>query len=218
MEDAIFIRNLLPAVFAGEESAHTGSDIWLMPERGFLRGERYLIRAASGKGKSSLCAFLYGSRGDYSGTIRLDGRDLRRLGRGEILGLRRDTIAYLPQDMRLFGSLTALENIELKNRLTNCKSRDEILNMMDAVGVADCAGRPAGRLSIGQQQRVAIVRALCQPFHYLLLDEPVSHLDAEANQAAATLIDRETARAGAAVIVTSVGNDLLLPSMQRLNL
>ncbi len=70
---------------------------------------------------------------------------------------------------------------------------------------------PAGQLSVGQQQRVAIVRALCQPFNFLLLDEPVSHLDERNNAAVARIIETEARENHAAVIATSVGNKIQLP-------
>lgn len=65
-------------------------------------------------------------------------------------------------------------------------------------------------LSIGQQQRVAVVRALCQPFDFMLLDEPVSHLDERNNRAVADLVDEEAKACGAAVVATSVGYSLRL--------
>lgn len=68
----------------------------------------------------------------------------------------------------------------------------------------------AAFLSIGQQQRVAIIRALCQPFDFILLDEPVSHLDEMNNRLAAKLIAEEAASQGAGIISTSVGNNVLI--------
>ena len=65
---------------------------------------------------------------------------------------------------------------------------------------------PVGKMSIGQQQRVAIIRCVCQPFSFLLIDEPVSHLDAENNARAAEIIQGEATRQGAGIIATSVGN------------
>lgn len=218
MENCLTLRNLLPEVFSHEESAHRGSDIWLVPELNISQGERLLIKAPSGNGKSSLCSFLYGSRSDYSGSLLLDGKSIKELNQKEILYMRRHIIAYLPQDMKLFPDLTALENIELKNRLTAHKSPREILDMMGAAGIKEFANRKAGILSIGQQQRVALVRSLCQPFRFLLLDEPVSHLDNEANDAVSALIDTEVTQNNAAIIVTSVGNDLHLPGLKPFNL
>ena len=76
----------------------------------------------------------------------------------------------------------------------------------------------ASKLSVGQQQRVALIRSLCQPFDFLLLDEPVSHLDEANNRLAASIILSEARRREAAVIATSVGNPLLIEADIRLRL
>ena len=70
--------------------------------------------------------------------------------------------------------------------------------------------RPVSTLSIGQQQRVAIIRTLCQPFDFILLDEPVSHLDSENNRAVSQLVKSESTANHAAIISTSVGNNLMI--------
>ena len=203
----IEINNALPAVFAGRES--TPSDIWQC-QVAFERGKRHLIVAESGTGKSSLCAYVYGYRVDYSGNILFDGQDIRRLSVAQWCDIRRTSIAYLPQEMRLFPELTALENIRLKNRLTHHKTDAEISDLLEALGIADKADSRAAQLSIGQQQRVALVRTLCQQTDFFLLDEPVSHLDETNNRIVAGLIADEARRQGAGVIVTSVGNHLAL--------
>ena len=96
----------------------------------------------------------------------------------------------------------------LKNQLTRFKSRREIDALFDALGIGDKKNEPTGRLSFGQQQRVAFIRCLCQPMDFILLDEPVSHLD-EANAAVmASLLDKEAGTQGAGVIVTSIGKHL----------
>ena len=66
------------------------------------------------------------------------------------------------------------------------------------------------RLSIGQQQRVAIIRTLCQPCDFILLDEPVSHLDAANNRIVAQMVTDEARSQGAGVISTSVGNNVMI--------
>lgn len=203
--NTIELVNTLPRVFAGQPGIQ--SEVWLKTLR-FERGKKYLISAESGCGKSSLCAYLYGYRKDYEGSFLFDGRSIGELTVGEWCDVRRRHIAYLPQEMRLFPELTALENVELKNRLTGHKTTAEIRSLFERLGVADRADRPAGKLSIGQQQRVAIIRTVCQPCDFFLLDEPVSHLDETNNRIVADIITEEAARTGAAVIATSVGNNL----------
>ena len=203
--EQIALNNTLPRVFAGQNGIH--SEVWLK-DISFERSKRYLISAESGTGKSSMCSYIFGYRQDYSGTIAFDGQDIHTLTVAQWCEVRQHHIAYLPQDMRLFGELTAMENVELKNRLTNFKSHQEICNLFELLGIADKMDSLASKLSIGQQQRVAIIRTLCQPCDFILLDEPVSHLDDENNRIVARLVIDEAQRQGAGVIATSVGNHL----------
>ena len=213
--ELITLNNTLPRVFAGHNGIH--SDVWLQDVR-LERGKRYLISAESGTGKSSMCSYIYGYRQDYSGTIAFDGKDIRSLTIDQWCDIRQRHIAYLPQDMRLFGELTAMENVELKNRLTGFKTSEDIKRLFDTLGIADKLDSLASKLSIGQQQRAAIIRTLCQPFDFILLDEPVSHLDEENNRIVARLITDEAQRQGAGVIATSVGNHLKMDVDNTFNL
>lgn len=210
--DTIRLEGVLPRVFAGSEhdSPVRDSQVWLHTVEMRRDGGAYLVEAESGTGKSSLCSFIYGNRRDYGGHIYFDDLDLAALSVAEWCEVRRRHIALLPQEMRLFPELTAMENIQVKNRLTDTCSEAEIRRRLDALEIGYKADSPAGLLSIGQQQRVAIVRALCQPFDFVILDEPVSHLDERNNLMAASLIVEAARAASAAIITTSVGNPLLL--------
>lgn len=205
--EKIQLNNTLPHVFANSEVMN--SDIW-HKEVSFERGKSYLVIAESGTGKSSLCSYIYGYRVDYSGDILFDGRDIKDLSIAQWCEVRRREIAYLPQDMRLFPELTTMENIELKNNMTHFKTTAQIEQMLEQLGIAEKRDALVGNLSIGQQQRVAIVRTLCQPAQFILLDEPVSHLDAVNNEIVARMVRDEAQRQGAAVIATSVGNNVML--------
>ncbi|MDE7401933.1 MAG: ATP-binding cassette domain-containing protein [Muribaculaceae bacterium] len=211
----ITLQNTLPLVFVGENIP--ASCVWQCSCI-FSRGETVLVEAASGGGKSSMCAYIYGARTDYRGTILFDGLDISKLSMSDWLEQRRTHLAYLPQDLSLFPELSAWDNIQLKNRLTNHFTYSRIEQMLEMLGIADRRDYPAGRMSIGQQQRVAIIRAICQPFDFLLIDEPVSHLDSHNNRIAAELIAEEATRQGAGIISTSVGNPLLLDYSRTLHL
>ena len=176
----------------------------------FHKGKRYLIEAASGTGKSSLCSYVYGYRNDYQGIINFDERNIRSLSVNDWIDIRKHSLSILFQELRIFPELTAIENIQLKNRLTNFKKRKEVLTLFEAIGIADKVNEKAGKLSFGQQQRVAFIRSLCQPFDFIFLDEPVSHLDDENGTIMGRLLTEEASRQGAGIIVTSIGKHLEL--------
>lgn len=219
MISEIKISHTLPLVFHGMETnpAIAQSQVWLR-DITFNRGSFYLIQADSGTGKSSLCSFIYGLRGDYSGSIEFDGTPTRSYSIARWCQLHSHALAYLPQEMQLFPELTVIENIEIKNRLTHHKSAQWIHQTLQELDLETKLQQKACFLSVGQQQRVAIVRALCQPFDFLLLDEPVSHLDPRNNTLVASIIAREAKSLGAAVIATSVGNHIDLPFDHTLHL
>lgn len=213
--DTIRLEGMLPKVFAAEDIP--SSDVW-RASLAFRKGSLYLVEAASGGGKSSMCAYIYGTRVDYEGRLLLGGRDASTLTIAEWQEARRRHLAYLPQELSLFPELTAMQNIELKNSLTGWKTKGEIEEWLHVLGIDSRRDTPVGRMSVGQQQRVGIIRALCQPFDFILLDEPVSHLDAGNNRLAARMVMDEAARQGAGVISTSVGNPLVLEGCIRLKL
>ncbi len=217
--DCITLSHALPKVFKGEENTEIiqRSCVWLKDLK-FERGHRYLVSAESGTGKSSMCAFIYGTRTDYEGVIRFDNQDIRGYAARDWCSLRRRNIAYLPQDMRLFPELTVLENLQIKNRLTRTYTDARLMELLDMLGIADKASELGAHLSVGQMQRVAIIRALCQPMDFLLLDEPVSHLDQRNNRVVADVIDAVARQNGAAVIATSVGNHLSLDFDMKISL
>ncbi|MGL4518975.1 MAG: ATP-binding cassette domain-containing protein [Phocaeicola sp.] len=196
------LRQCLPAVFAGRDSVE--SDIWHQSIT-FQKGESYLVEAASGTGKSSLCSYIQGYRNDYQGLILFDEKNIRQLSVKEWTVIRQRHISMLFQELRLFGELTAWENIQLKNNLTSFKSKKEVKGWFELLGIADKWNTPTARLSFGQQQRVAFMRALCQPFDFIFLDEPISHLDEENGLLMSNLLTQEANKQGAGILVTSIG-------------
>jgi ABC-type lipoprotein export system ATPase subunit len=200
--DSIQIRFVVPHFLS--DAVTPASEVW-RNEVTFRKGEHCLVAAHSGSGKSSLLAYVFGERSDYDGDVLFDNRKTQLLKAQEWNAVRQGHISFVFQGLRLFPTLTAMENIAIKNRLTGYKTRAEILALLDAAGLADKTDEKAGRLSFGQQQRVAIIRALCQPFDFLLADEPFSHLDDVNTGVMAEIIAQELQRQGAGMILCSLG-------------
>lgn len=205
--NSIHLRQTLPQVFADRDAIT--SDVWHQ-DITFCKGKRYLIEAASGTGKSSLCSYIYGYRRDYQGIINFDERNIRSLSVDEWVEVRKQSLSILFQELRLFPELTALENVQLKNRLTNFKKKKEVLALFAALGISEKADEKAAKLSFGQQQRVAFIRSLCQPFDFIFLDEPISHLDDDNGNIMSRLLTEEAERQGAGILVTSIGKHIEL--------
>lgn len=176
-------------------------------EARFEKGKHYLIKAPSGKGKSTLLHMMYGLRRDYEGQLRLAGQDSRSFALEDWTDWRRERLSIVFQDLRLFPTLTALENIQLKALLHNGMSTNRIQSLAERLGMASLLQRETASLSYGQQQRVAILRALSQPFEYLLLDEPFSHLDEANTTIALELMLERCSELQAGMILVSLGED-----------
>ena len=202
--DRIELHNTLPCVFEGRDIQ---SEIWLQDVT-FQKGETYLVEANSGTGKSSLCSYIIGYRKDYLGDILFDGKDIRQHSVSDWTSIRQHTLSLLFQELRLFPELTAMENVQIKNGLTNHKSINEIEEWFQRLGIADKMSAKVGRMSFGQQQRVAMIRALVQPFDFLMVDEPISHLDDVNSAIMCDIMMEEARRQGAGVIVTSIGKHM----------
>lgn len=213
--DKIQLIDTVPNVFQGSVSLM--SDIWAK-EVTFEKGKLYLVEANSGTGKSSLCSYIYGYRHDYQGTILFDEENVRSYTIKQWNRIRKKHFALLWQELRLFPELTALENVQIKNCLTRFQKKKQIFEWFDMLGITEKLNAKVECLSYGQQQRVALVRALCQPFDFLLLDEPVSHLDDSNSEIMERVVMAEVKRQGAGVIATSIGKRIELPYDQVFNL
>jgi len=206
--EQIRLDKILPEVFAGRSDFQ--SDVWLK-DIVFQKGKTYLIEANSGTGKSSLCSFLYGYRSDYRGSIYFDDTNVRELKIRDWVKIRKKSLALLWQELRLFPELTAMENVLIKNRLAAPQSKKQIETWFERLRIDDKSNEKVAHLSYGQQQRVAFVRALCQPSDFILLDEPISHLDDSNAQTMAEILLEETRNRGAGLIATSIGKTFQMP-------
>lgn len=205
--NSIHFKYVIPQVFASREQQD--SEIW-QQDVVFEKGRLYLVEADSGKGKSTFCSYIQGYRNDFSGQLFFDDVDVKSLKVNDWVNIRERHISLLFQELRLFPELTAMENVEIKNKLTGFKSRAQIDEWFDMLGIGDKRDAKVGRMSFGQQQRVAMIRALVQPFDFILADEPISHLDDSNSAIMGKILMDEARMQGAGVIITSIGKHMNL--------
>ncbi|HZH65596.1 MAG TPA: ATP-binding cassette domain-containing protein [Flavisolibacter sp.] len=191
------IQDLLPTYFP--ESRKQNSEIWGQ-NLTFESGEMVKIVAPSGSGKTSLMHFLYGLRADYSGGILYNNLFIKNFTAEDFATQRKDTVSVVLQDMRLLPEQTVLQNLEIKRQLNPHHPKEKIAEMADRLGIGSKLNSLAKTCSYGEQQRVAIIRSLLQPFRFLLLDEPFSHLDNNNSLLAMNLMLEEAAARKAAII------------------
>jgi len=182
----IHLQNIVPTYLADRLGAGS-SPLW-GKQASLAPGSKLFVKAPSGKGKTTLIHILYGLNIDYSGELKWDNTTVKQVSDAALSATRSEKLAVIFQDMRLFPTLTAGENIELKRAQTNSVPLARIDEWLQRLGMGDKKNALAGTLSFGEQQRIAIVRALAQPFHWLLMDEPFSHLDNNNRERAAALI------------------------------
>lgn len=197
MEMQIQLRKVAPDYI--EKEGRSVSQIW---EQNILitKGEHLHIVAPSGSGKTSLMHFIYGLRKDYSGTILYGDTDIKKLSTESFSTFRQNKISIIFQDLRLFENQTVKENIEIKRILDPFHQPGEIDEMAKRLGIENKLNQQVKKCSYGEQQRIAIIRALMQPFDFLLLDEPFSHLDEVNRKKAMELIYEECGKRNAAMI------------------
>lgn len=196
----ITIKQLAP-VFLEKEKIQR-SEIW-NKDISFSKGEKIQLVAPSGSGKTSFVHFLYGMRKDYTGTVSLNGKEIGAMDAEQVASMRSRQMSIVFQDLRLFTDHSALQNIRIKRELAPF-AEDRITEMAERLGIASKLGQHAGICSYGERQRMAIIRALQQPFDFIVLDEPFSHLDEANSQKALALIEEEAAKRNAGIILADL--------------
>ncbi|HEY6503664.1 MAG TPA: ATP-binding cassette domain-containing protein [Chitinophagaceae bacterium] len=191
------IRDLLPTYF--DQSVVQTSEVW-GKDLVFNKGDLIKIVAPSGSGKSSLMNFLYGMRNEYTGSISYSAKNISQFSLEDIARHRKDNLSIVFQDLRLFPDQTVRENIEIKRQLNPYHPAEKITEMAGRLGIGSKLSSRCGTCSYGEQQRIAIIRSLMQPFDILLLDEPFSHLD-NINSEKAMELMLEEAKARHATII-----------------
>ncbi|MEO9020664.1 MAG: ATP-binding cassette domain-containing protein [Ginsengibacter sp.] len=182
-----------------EKERRSTSQIWEQ-NISINKGEHLHIVAPSGSGKTSLMHFIYGLRKDYSGSVLYGDTDIKKLSVENFSIFRQNNISIIFQDLRLFEDHTVKENIEIKRILNPYHQAEETDEMAQRLGIENKLNQLVKTCSYGEQQRIAIIRALMQPFDFLLLDEPYSHLDEANREKAMELIYEECNKRNAAMI------------------
>jgi len=185
---------------------HSAESIWGRYVE-FNTGEKILLNASSGKGKSTFTLSAVGLRRDYEGKITYNGDDIRNFSPDEWAEVRQRRISVVFQDLQLFPELTVRENLLLKNDLFHVYSEEQLKELLERLEIGNKWEQRCGLLSMGQQQRVAIIRSLAQPFHWLIMDEPFSHLDTGNTTLCLELIRQRCDEQGAGFILTTLGED-----------
>jgi len=145
-------------------------------------GEFTALVGPSGSGKTTLLQLIGCLDQPTSGTVWVDGKDVTRLNRNQRADMRRGHIGFIFQFFALIPTLTAYENVEMPLLLNNHslkERRERVMELLNAVDLADRANNRPDQLSGGQQQRVAIARALAPKPALVLADEPTANLDTE---------------------------------------
>jgi len=174
-------------------------------------GERVAILGPSGSGKSTLLNLISGIDHPDGGTVRVAGVELGALSERERTLFRRQRLGFVFQFFNLLPTLTVLENLLLPVELKGTVGKEErrrALDLLGEVGLEDRAETFPDRLSGGEQQRVAVARALVHEPSLVLADEPTGNLDEDTGGRVADLLDRLVRDAGRSLVVVTHSRSL----------
>lgn len=165
------------------------------------RGELVVILGQSGAGKSTLLNLLGGMDTPTSRSLFIDGADISKFNRKELINFRRNKIGFIFQFYNLMPNLTARENVELATEL----KKDALVptEVLTSVGLEDKFNNFPSQLSGGEQQRVSIARAVAKNCDIILCDEPTGALDYETGKEILSLLSREARENNKTVIIVT---------------
>ncbi|HJT37030.1 MAG TPA: ABC transporter ATP-binding protein [Actinomycetota bacterium] len=185
------------------------------------RGEFVAIQGPSGSGKSTLLQLLGALDTPTEGTLRFDGRDLTKLGQGELTKVRSRDIGFIFQSFNLIPTLTAEENVEVAMIPLGLKGptrRGRGAELLEQVGLATRAKHLPSKLSGGEQQRVAIARALANEPRVLLADEPTGNLDSQTADEVVAILRRLSQERGVTVVLVTHADEVAQRATRRLRM
>lgn len=179
---------------------------------GIDKGELAIVLGPSGSGKTTVLNLLGGMDTADGGSISVDGKDIARYNRKQLIGYRRNEIGFVFQFYNLIPNLTAKENVELA--VQTCTDYIPALDILDRVGLSNRPDNFPAQLSGGEQQRVAIARALAKKPKLLLCDEPTGALDYNTGKLILKLL-QDTCRKSGMTVILVTHNSAIAPMADR---
>ena len=180
-------------------------------------GEQVVLRGESGGGKTTLLHLISGIVTADSGSIKLDGMELNKFSESARDRIRADKMGYVFQTFNLLPGFTALENVRLGMTFARKKMNlERAKDLMNRVGLADRMNYMPNQLSVGQQQRVAVARALANKPRLLLADEPTANVD-PANQNRIIELIQEVCREDVVAILLVTHSDEISKRFERVD-
>jgi len=179
-------------------------------ELSISKGEIIILLGKSGSGKSTLLNIISGIDVPDGGSVSIDGTDITKLSENERTLTRRNKIGFIFQFFNLIPTLTVKENLQLPLELNNDDNQeDRIKSILTEVGLLDRANTYPDKLSGGEQQRIAIARALIHNPDIILADEPTGNLDYETGLQIVDLLDRVVKKKGKTMIMVTHSKDVI---------
>jgi putative ABC transport system ATP-binding protein len=172
-------------------------------------GEQAALAGESGSGKTTFLNLIAGILRADSGNIKLNGADMESLAEDKRDLLRARSIGYIFQTFNLLQGYTAIENVMLGMMFGHGSDRDVAASLLDRVGLKDHYNYLPRQMSVGQQQRVAVARALANHPKLVLADEPTGHLDHKRAMESLVMIKGICAEKGASLLLVSHDRDVL---------
>ncbi len=169
-------------------------------------GQFVALRGRSGSGKTTLLNCLGGLDNPTGGAIRIHGVDISSMDEAQRTRWRREQIGFVFQQMGLLSSFSAYENLDVMARLGGVPRRQRrrrILDSLERVGLLDYFEHRPYEMSGGQQQRIAIARALVTAPRLILADEPTSELDSETTRGVLTILQEFARQKGVSILLSS---------------
>ncbi len=166
-------------------------------------GSRVAIHGESGSGKTTFLHLVAGILRPDKGTILLEGQDLTQLPESNRDRLRASSIGYVFQTFNLLQGFTCLENVMLGMSFGSGVNESRARELLEKVDLADRLSYRPSQLSVGQQQRVAVARALANKPKLVLADEPTGNLDPKNSRAAIDLIQQLCDEEGSGLMLVS---------------